>query len=391
MAVYIVTGKLGNGKTLVTVGRIRDALREGRRVATNLDINLKNMFHADAKNIDFLRIPDKPTLPDLQAIGKGYSGKYNEKMFGCLVLDECGTWFNSRNWQDKDRKAVNDWFLHARKLLWDVYIIIQDISILDSQARDAIGELLVECRRLDNLRIPFISAPLKILTGINLKLPRIHRAKVTYGDGLISDVWVYRGNDLFHCYQTDQMFLQNYPHGTYSMLTPWHIHGRYKKPLTPERIMRITKIYWKRFKSPIALSSGLLAGVALMFAVNTNSLQHELVNTEMMTQQRAKLKTDIEKHNKPVQDKKSQSSASAAPVDQKPAPMTARERLAALFENMRITGTIRENGVYNYFFQSGDIKLSTRDLISMGFAVSPIAECAANISQDDVKLIVRCI
>ena len=40
MSVYCVTGKLGNGKTLVSVGRIRDALKKGLRVATNLDINL---------------------------------------------------------------------------------------------------------------------------------------------------------------------------------------------------------------------------------------------------------------------------------------------------------------------------------------------------------------
>jgi len=38
MSVYFVTGKLGNGKTLVTVGRIRDAIRAGCKIATNLDI-----------------------------------------------------------------------------------------------------------------------------------------------------------------------------------------------------------------------------------------------------------------------------------------------------------------------------------------------------------------
>ena len=43
MAVYVVTGKLGNGKTLITVGRIRDALAQGCRVATNLDLDLVAM------------------------------------------------------------------------------------------------------------------------------------------------------------------------------------------------------------------------------------------------------------------------------------------------------------------------------------------------------------
>jgi hypothetical protein len=155
------------------------------------------------------RIPDKPNITDLEAIGQGSSSAdYDESKFGLLVLDECGTWFNSRNWQDKERRAVNDWFLHARKLGWHVYIIIQDESILDAQARDAIGELIVRCRRLDKLRVPFLAPIVKAFTGINLTFPRIHRAKVTYADGLLSDVWTYRGNDLFACYDTRQAFMQ---------------------------------------------------------------------------------------------------------------------------------------------------------------------------------------
>lgn len=223
------------------------------------------MFGRKAKNIDLMRIPDKPTIEDLNAIGKGYDGHdYDESKFGLLVLDECGTWFNSRNWQDKTRKDVNDWFLHARKLCWDVYIIIQDFSMLDSQARDAIGELIVTCRRLDKLRVPFIGGLIKTFTGFNPTMPRIHRAKVTYADGLVSDVWVYRGNDLFACYDTRQSFIQNYPHGTHSVLPPWHTHGRYAVTMNWSNIMRITKIYWKRFASPVSLATGLLLGAFAM-------------------------------------------------------------------------------------------------------------------------------
>lgn len=265
MSVYIVTGKLGNGKTLVTVGRIRDAIRAGCRIATNLDINLKAMFGRQGRNINLMRIPDKPNIDDLKSIGKGYDGAdYDESKFGLLVLDECGTWFNSRNWQDKTRKEVNDWFLHARKLGWHVYIIIQDISMLDSQARDAIGELLVTCKRLDKIRVPVVGPIFKMFTGINLTMPRIHRAKVTYADGLISDVWVYRGNDLFACYDTRQSFIQNYPHGTHSLLTPWHTHGRYAVDMNWRNMMRMTKIYWKRFASPVSLATGLLLGAFVM-------------------------------------------------------------------------------------------------------------------------------
>lgn len=381
MSVYCVTGKLGNGKTLVTVGRIRDALRQGLRVATNLDIDLKAMFGKDAKNIDFVRIPDKPTLEDFEAIGKGYEGDYDESKFGLLVLDECGTWFNSRNWQDKSRKAVNDWMLHARKLRWHLYIIIQDISILDSQARDAICEMLVTCRRLDNLRVPFIAPFFKMLTGINLTLPRIHRAKVTYADGLLSDVWTYRGNDLFQCYQTDQMFLQNYPHGTHSLLTPWHLYGRYKKPLTPDRLMRLTKIHWKRFKSPLALATGLMLGLCVGVLYSAHNIEQKIVRYELM-------KRADREQKKPEPSKAS--SSSSQPSNTEPTP---ESKISAFVAKLRIIGTASFNDAKIYTFSTGekDKYLTSTDIAGMGFAVKPLSDCMVELSLDTNKSLVRCL
>ncbi|WP_303314291.1 zonular occludens toxin domain-containing protein [Dickeya fangzhongdai] len=40
MAVYVVTGKLGSGKTLVAVGKIQEKLVSGCKVATNLDLRI---------------------------------------------------------------------------------------------------------------------------------------------------------------------------------------------------------------------------------------------------------------------------------------------------------------------------------------------------------------
>ena len=376
MAVYIVTGKLGNGKTLVTVGRIRDALYQHRRVATNLDINLVSMVGKKARDINLLRIPDKPTIDDLNAIGKGYDGDYDESKFGLLVLDECGTWFNSRNWQDKTRKEVNEWFLHARKLGWDVYIIIQDISILDSQARDAIGEMLVVCRRLDNLRVPVIGAVVKLFTGYNLRLPRIHRAKVTYADGLLCDVWVYRGTDLFSCYDTRQAFIQSYPHGVHSLLSPWHTHGRYSIPLTWSKFMRLTKIHWKRFKSPVALMTGVLAGMCLMLFANARQVETK-IQSSIPSQK-------IDK-NFSVKSSAASSSASSQP--------SAQTKIAELFEHMRIIGSYKINNAINYTFSTGhgDQYYTSVDFKEMGYDVKPLGECAAQLAYRGVESTVSCL
>lgn len=370
MAVYIVTGKLGNGKTLCSVGRIRDYLQKGARVATNLDLKLHNMFGRKARNMEVIRIPDKPSIYDLECIGKGYEGPYDESKFGLLVLDECGTWFNSRNWNDKTRQAVNDWFLHARKLRWEVLLIVQDVEILDSMARRAIAEHTVFCRRLDRVRIPLISPLIKMVTTFNLTLPRIHRAKVCYGispTDLVTDVWVYRGNDLFACYDTDQLFLESYSSGPYCYLSPWHLYGRYQKPMNWRRFMRITKIYWKRFKSPVALATGILLGIsAMLLKISVVEPVQASPQVQVVQPEQTKESERIEENEHPV---------------------------IALARRLRIAGSMQINGQYQYDLvdrDNPDYQLSSREFFDMGATVRPRSSCALEVHIAGEKQAVYC-
>ena len=235
MSIYVVTGKLGNGKTLLAVSRIREYLREGRRVATNLDLKLEAMLPAGVKNADCIRVPDKPTAADLAAIGKGCDS-VDESRYGLLVLDELGSWLNSREWADKGRQAMIDWLIHSRNYRWDVIFIVQNHSMLDKQVREALLEYLVTCKRLDKIKVPFVGWLGKLLTfgAWNGRIGRLHLGIVCYAAGaallsnaLIVDRWVYRGNDLFAAYDTEQAFSSNYPNGVYSYLPPWQQHGRY--------------------------------------------------------------------------------------------------------------------------------------------------------------------
>ena len=281
MAVYVVTGKLGGGKTLVCVGKIKEALLQQRRVATNLDLELHNLLGPFYRDVDCIRIPDKPRISDLEVIGNG-NPTYDESRNGLLVLDECGTWFNSRNWNDKDRKPVNDWFLHARKLGWDVLLIIQDVTMLDSQARESIAEHTVFCKRLDRFAIPVIGTLIKAITGSQPRLPRVHLGRVTYGITIrdpFVDRWVYRGNELFNAYDTKQAFSDNYQHTAHCVLPPWTTHGRYMVPRDKEFYMRMTKIYWKRLKTPAAFALGgltsLVFSIVGAFAIASTIETHE--------------------------------------------------------------------------------------------------------------------
>jgi hypothetical protein len=231
--IYFVTGKLGSGKTLAAVGRIRDSINKGLPVATNLDLHIEKFRNKNLRNIEITRLPDKPSINDLNAIGIG-NHSYDEDQNGLLVLDECGTWFNSRGWADKSRQPVIDWFLHARKLGWDVIFIVQDISLVDKQAREALAEMTVFCRRMDRLQIPFIGSITKLLFGKQLRLPKIHMGVVKYGDSkdhLTVDRWVYLGKDLYPLYDTKQVFVSG-EQGIYQYLTPWHLVGRYQQHRT---------------------------------------------------------------------------------------------------------------------------------------------------------------
>lgn len=235
MAIFCVTGKLGSGKTLACVGRIRDALLEGRKVATNLNLHLDKMLPCTLQHVDVVRLPDKPTVEDFEFIGRG-NEEVDESKNGLIVLDELGAWFNARTWADKSRQAVIDWLLHSRKHGWDVYFIIQHPKMLDSQAREGLVEFLVNCRRMDRIRVPYIGALVGAITGKPLTMPKVHIATVRYGmepHAMVADRWIYRAHDLYAAYDTRQVF-------TDQRVEP------YRLTWTPRR--RVS--FWERITTP---------------------------------------------------------------------------------------------------------------------------------------------
>lgn len=200
MAVYLVTGRLGSGKSLACVGKAVEYASKGRRVVSNFFLDLAPAcFRQDSHlaRCAPLIIPSRPTAADLVALGRGGPSEHEA---GLLILDECGTFLNSRQWQGSGRNALIDWFLHSRKLGWDIILICQHQAMLDKQIRDAMCEFLVTVRRLDKMSVPIISWLLPI------KLPQVHIAQVRYGLGPndpTSDHWVFRGKNLYACYNTE--------------------------------------------------------------------------------------------------------------------------------------------------------------------------------------------
>lgn len=376
MAVYFVTGKLGSGKTLASVGRIRDRLAAGLPVATNLDLDLVAMCGPRAKTPVVYRLPDKPGLDDFLAIGKG-NDTYNEDKNGLVVLDECGTWFNSRTWGDKERQAIINWFLHARKLGWDIIFIVQNIGVVDKQARLTLAEHVVYCRRLDKFTIPFVSTIFKLLTGKVIRFPKLHFAVVKYGDQQHAprvDTWWYFGADLYDAYDTKQGFSDFYPHTTHQLLTPWLSRGRYMVPMTWSNIMRMTKIYWKQFNRPVVAAFFFAVGVAA--AIYFREAPPPVV-VESVAAAQPELQVDQEEQGASVE---------TPPAAQQPPPPPARP-VHDRYSQYVITGHMALAGRDSYFIRSPEGAVTPLDSSSKGdLDVIPRNNCHVRvISVSDVQ------
>lgn len=231
MTDYALTGKKGTGKSKHAVLLIRDRyLKKGRLVVTNLDLNLEPMLGPFSRAC-YVRVPDKPSAFSLLAAGHGNPGSYDEEKNGALVLDEMATWLNTRTFGDKDRQALLDYFAHARKHGFDTFYIMQNVVQVDKQLRESFIEQTVRHTAFSKVKIPFIGAILGALFGERAAyMPKFHSAVYRIGTNpqdLICNRTVYTGKDIEPCYDTRQVFLENYPHGTHSVLSPWHVKGRF--------------------------------------------------------------------------------------------------------------------------------------------------------------------
>ena len=381
MPVWCVTGKLGAGKTLVAVSRIKKYLQEGRRVATNLDLNLENIGSPFSKSPVVYRLPDIPTLESFQAIGKGYDGDLQgDHKNGLVVLDECALWLNSRSWNDKARKPLIDYFVHLRKLRWDLIIIIQDESALDSQFRALYAEHTVYCSRSDRFNVPIIGWILNRIGESNLKLPKIHIGTVMYNAGHGQskvDRWIYRGQDLYTSYDTEQSFNRdNSQQAVYQYLTPWHIKGRYidKLKYIKEKLSH-TKVAHLFF-------IGLLAGGTVANAFTSDGQHPErglfVCNTDWetlfdgcdLTVKDVKQAIQTYRHSKVSNSEDSSPKPLVAKGDE---PKNEEHPL----DSITITASVKyDSGQYEYHFNKSGEPI---DVNSLGYRVYDKTDCSATL------------
>lgn len=233
-----IVGKKGTGKSLTAVSIAQQYLKEGRKVATNLDIYMdKLMYHTSKKTI--IRIPDHPTVDDLNAIGRGHDlDHYEEEMNGALILDECSHFFNARTYQDSGRQATLKWITEARKSRWDIYYLMQGVQQIDKQVRETQIEYVKTMKRTDKWPIPLVTWLTRHLFGEKyaIRFPKGHLVITKQGverDGMVVARDFHRSVDFYKAYDTEQKFQglagpNDWDFvGLHTRLSAWHLKGRY--------------------------------------------------------------------------------------------------------------------------------------------------------------------
>lgn len=164
MSIECYTGVPGSGKSYHVARNIYDALRSGKNVISNLNINTSIIYpRSDKRPLgNFIYVPNQQWLDSSIYEKSPLGGKVQSKsvfsyIYGLenfalqfhkrnnkgqiiehqtlIILDECQTIFNPRSWNRKDRLKWIEFFTMHRHFGFDVILVTQNDMMIDKQIR----------------------------------------------------------------------------------------------------------------------------------------------------------------------------------------------------------------------------------------------------------------
>lgn len=142
--INLFSGTPGSGKSLHVAEKIYYALRAGRPVIANFEVNLDFVWRGSAgrrrKDDAFRYIPNDELGPELlqdyaDAWFKDHRFREDHIL---LIIDEAQLLFNSREWDAAGRAAWLRFFSQHRKWGYEVILVAQFDRMLDRQIRSLI-------------------------------------------------------------------------------------------------------------------------------------------------------------------------------------------------------------------------------------------------------------
>lgn len=382
MAIFL-EGVRGSGKSKIAVAEIQTYLKQNKRVATNLDINLALI--APGTKSEFVRLPDIPRSVDFESLGKAYPeldpdnpDTYDENKFGLIVVDELLVSFNSRSWNDPDRLKLVSWMVQSRKFGWRLWLICQDVDAVDKQLRETLLQEIWACRSgknffsspvLGKLLNLFINPIIKLTAPLGFHICNVYTGKRK--DKIhLAQTFFFKRYDLHPYYKTAQTFLPDNHINTQGKVID--MRASYC-PLPANYFSATTTTPETKTDKPSLISQNkslftktiLLAGAVLGFFAFRSSDEVKLPDPSQAL-------TAISDMSQPTK------SEPEKPSFEMPAPD---------IPDFYITCSVAESFGGSYCFE---YRGKPFDPIQVGYQVKYIAPCRAGIIIDDQMLIATC-
>lgn len=147
-----ITGLPGSGKSYYVASATVNAVKDGKKVLTNMELSLPALSAASGSAYVDGEVVGLRQLHRGEDFTRFYCA--DGEGSALLVLDESASYFNARQWKDDDRQNQMVFFQQHRKLGFDVLLVAQRLAFIDKQVRELV-EFEVKAKNLAR-RLPLI-------------------------------------------------------------------------------------------------------------------------------------------------------------------------------------------------------------------------------------------